>query len=600
MMRKFGWAVLLKSIQLRREEWVPACAGMTRRGQRYAGIWRVANPHLATGVPGRCGHLPGTKPAYQKFRVLIYFVYLAVLLVAASACGQDFVTISGQVTDSLSGEPLGGVIVTAIPDGVSSITDATGHYRLLRLTPGQIKLQVSSSFHQDKQSGVIFCREGDSHCLDIVLTPLILTGSPQEVRATPPTSPGVTAFGREELASSQSTDVGGFLREQGYYTQGDGRNEYLVLRGSLPEGVLVLVDGRAINPDGGAADLRQIPLGTVERVEVYTSAAAAKFGANALGGAVSVVSRQLRQSESGSLCLTTSRGDYNLAEYGIFLEQAPYSGLRLLADYQYSEGSNDYSYEHPYLGEIDRQNNFARRYAVYSRLNHRALPTLSLSARAYNTHTGIPGAVLQESPGAISRRAGQLVNLDFTQANFQVRAGWGQLSQSLADSEPLAPYDLRYLQSAREIEAHWRRRLQNAVELEFGSHLKWEDFYADDLSGETSLLPTVERQTRSAFGAAMFSHNRGAIRGSAQARWRYDRLDDQEFNSPYLGLSLDWQREITVGVEVSYGESFRVPPLDALFWQESVFAIGNPNLKPETAINREWGILVRKRGSRLD
>jgi outer membrane cobalamin receptor len=63
----------------------------------------------------------------------------------------------------------------------------------------------------------------------------------------------------------------------------------LSLRGSNPEEVRFYVDGVPLNQAvGGAVDLSTLPLGDVERIEVYRGSSPIVFGQSALGGVVSI------------------------------------------------------------------------------------------------------------------------------------------------------------------------------------------------------------------------------------------------------------------------------------------------------------------------
>ena len=66
----------------------------------------------------------------------------------------------------------------------------------------------------------------------------------------------------------------------------------LALRGSNPDEVLIYVDGVPLNiAEGGGVDISTLPLGDVERVEVYRGTTPLAFGESALGGVVSIVTR---------------------------------------------------------------------------------------------------------------------------------------------------------------------------------------------------------------------------------------------------------------------------------------------------------------------
>jgi outer membrane cobalamin receptor len=109
-------------------------------------------------------------------------------------------------------------------------------------------------------------------------------------------SPGmVTVVRPEERAGEQRTlpdlleDVPGLriIRLQ-------GRNGYAVasVRGSTSSQVAVYVDGVLMNLQSEAAvDLSAIPAGDVERIEVYRGYVPSRFGAQAMGGVISVVTK---------------------------------------------------------------------------------------------------------------------------------------------------------------------------------------------------------------------------------------------------------------------------------------------------------------------
>jgi len=73
---------------------------------------------------------------------------------------------------------------------------------------------------------------------------------------------------------------------------GLGSFSTLSLRGSNPDEVRVYIDGVPINQAaGGAVDLSTLPIGDVERVEVYRGATPIAFGESALGGVIAISTR---------------------------------------------------------------------------------------------------------------------------------------------------------------------------------------------------------------------------------------------------------------------------------------------------------------------
>ena len=64
------------------------------------------------------------------------------------------------------------------------------------------------------------------------------------------------------------------------------------LRGSNPDQVRIYVDGVPLNiAAGGGVDISTLPIGDVERVEVYRGSSPLAFGESALGGIISITTR---------------------------------------------------------------------------------------------------------------------------------------------------------------------------------------------------------------------------------------------------------------------------------------------------------------------
>ena len=482
--------------------------------------------------------------------------------------------------------------MTALPDGITTTSNGDGHFRLQRLTAGNISLQISSAFYVDRQYGPILCREGDLINLSVALTPVLVEVPGQEVIEKRPETSGYTVYARPEIKASSAADLGSFLEEQGYYTQTDGRAKYITIRGFAPASVLVLLDGQPINPDGGAADLSQIPTETAERIEVYTSGAATRFGANALGGAVNIISRRVTSGEQRSLNLTNTWGDYSLSRQTVSLNSGPVKDASLFLNYEYSRRQNDYLYEHPYLGELTRENNRQRFYSAFVSFNHATVKPLNLSLRLYNAHSGVPGAIFNESPTAAAKRDSRIVTLDYRRPELQLSAGYHELSQSFRDEDTFFPYDGHYSQIGRNLSAAWQKQVGQKVRLELGGRYLSESFFNSDPIHPTAALPSISRLTKSVFASAGITRPLVWLILKLDAGYRFDWLDSVSFTSPRFGFSLDHKPifNLSVGIEGSYSESYRYPPIDALFWKEDVFVIGNPDLQPETAIARDWGV----------
>ncbi|HEY8924767.1 MAG TPA: TonB-dependent receptor plug domain-containing protein, partial [Polyangia bacterium] len=100
--------------------------------------------------------------------------------------------------------------------------------------------------------------------------------------------PAESPRARDDLGSLLLEVPGANVTRRG----GLGSFASLSLRGSNPDEVRIYVDGVPLNQAvGGAVDLSTLPLGDVERVEIYRGSTPIGFGESALGGVVSIVTR---------------------------------------------------------------------------------------------------------------------------------------------------------------------------------------------------------------------------------------------------------------------------------------------------------------------
>jgi outer membrane cobalamin receptor len=104
-----------------------------------------------------------------------------------------------------------------------------------------------------------------------------------------------------------------------------------------------MVDGRPINSiTFGSADLSQIPLDNIERIEIVKGPASHLYGANAMGGVINVITKKppLQPSFKAGI----SYGSFNTqtvqAEHGQTLDRF---GYLINAGYKSSNGSRDNS-----------------------------------------------------------------------------------------------------------------------------------------------------------------------------------------------------------------------------------------------------------------
>ena len=126
----------------------------------------------------------------------------------------------------------------------------------------------------------------------------------------------VTVVDRAQLAEKQNTTVVEALSEvpgvDVVRNGGLGSRSAVFLRGAQSDQVLVLVDGVEVNDPSGTgrgADLSQIPVENIERIEVLRGPQSTLYGADAMGGVVNIVTRKGTGPLSGEV--SAEGGSFN-------------------------------------------------------------------------------------------------------------------------------------------------------------------------------------------------------------------------------------------------------------------------------------------------
>jgi len=128
----------------------------------------------------------------------------------------------------------------------------------------------------------------------------------------------VEVITREQIEASGSLNLADVLAEAedvNALEPVNGRIGVAKLRGLDSSLTLVLIDGyRVLAGFQGYADLREIPAGMIERIEIVRGAGSALYGSDAVSGVINVITRQPTKSLHGGL--TISGGESREGEAG--------------------------------------------------------------------------------------------------------------------------------------------------------------------------------------------------------------------------------------------------------------------------------------------
>lgn len=359
----------------------------------------------------------------------------------------------------------------------------------------------------------------------------------------------------------------------------------LSIRGSGPEHVVVLLDGRRLNhAQGGGPDLATISLESIESVEVLRGGASALFGPDALGGAIHLHSRSSRDLRTLFRAATGTAGLRDVSARGTF----PFgnSGVVEVGGRSLDTAGSPAV---PEGAEIESLEN--------SDLEHRSLDArlegrvsgwkACFGAGTLVADRGVPGSEEFPTPHArlADRRNSQSFRLELPGESHSP----GSLDVSRAFSRrhytdqgaPLGAIDETHENERREVigESSWIRPSASAR-------------FAVGISQDHLESTTDGEHSRNAGFVRSNLVQDFDLAGHSLRALLLARLDTIEtFRprvSPRAGFHFDLAPS-TLLFRASYGQAFRPPSFDDLFWPARASAAGNPDLREEVATDGDIG-----------
>ncbi len=372
---------------------------------------------------------------------------------------------------------------------------------------------------------------------------------------------------------------------------GLGALSTISIRGTGSENVLVLLDGIPLNPTGGSVDLSDIPLGSLERIEIIRGGEGAFVGAGASGGVVRL--RSVQPDEDGE---DRQASRFSVGSFGTVTGGYTWRGDGDLLHFELAGSRGDFPFLNDNGTAFDLDDDFtdARENNEFSSIEARyghswdldGERTLGFSAEWYRGEKGIPGITTFPSTQASQTDGRFFLHTLYADPGFyngELTASLGYLRQARNFADPLGestgvPLFTSWIHNRWDAKTEWSGVGWGKEDvLTCGASVSLEALDAGEYS-------SPNRNTVSAWVRDEWYHPSGAVLiGAVRGDW----LDGDATLSPRGGLRFPLDEEWAL--RTNLGLDFRPPSFEELYRNEGV-VIGNPGLTDERTLGFDIGV----------
>jgi outer membrane receptor for ferrienterochelin and colicins len=378
----------------------------------------------------------------------------------------------------------------------------------------------------------------------------------------------VTVVTKDEIATGSYTSVADTLKNVVGVTIRESGNRGALstvsLRGSTPQQVLILVDGKRLNkPGDGMVDLNtlNIPLEVIERIEILRGASSSLYGADAMGGVINIITKAPAEPftkittsygrfDTWDVAATTSR-KIGAFGYMVSADREQSSGFRPNSDYEIWGLNSKFTFDITKDFNVDVNADFNRK------------------------ESGIPGSAKYPSPKAEQTDENSLFGITFRFKDTIAKLYSHNARISYTD--PAFAIDSNIKNSILGAD------IQSSI-LIGKSHLVTGgvELIAERL--DTTDIDSVERDRKGVFIQDEISLSNWLL---LDLGVRYDDFGAGSQLSPKAAVLI--KATPTTTLRFAAGHGYRIPTLNDLYWPHNIYDYGffiyeesgNPELKPE-------------------
>jgi vitamin B12 transporter len=238
-----------------------------------------------------------------KLLLILFFPFFS----SVSIMAQNAKSISGKVTDDF-GEPIISAHVQFLNTKIGTLTNTDGFYKLEITGREQVEIEVSAVGYKSKKQIIIFGNSLNTLLnvsieKDVEQLNDVLVKGVSEKRKKESSAQAVSVIETRE-AKFKTADLGELLAQtQGVSVRrngGLGSRTNFSLNGLTGNQIRFFLDGIPLEYHGYTFGVSTVPVNLIDRIEVYKGVVPIEFGADALGGAVNLISPKIQSGFMGS------------------------------------------------------------------------------------------------------------------------------------------------------------------------------------------------------------------------------------------------------------------------------------------------------------
>lgn len=373
-----------------------------------------------------------------------------------------------------------------------------------------------------------------------------------------------------DLPSLLATQVGFQINSNG----GFGQNSGISLRGSSSRHTLILVDGvRTGSATLGYKSISNIPLNSIERIEIVKGSRAAVYGSDALAGVINIITRKEQGLTLDATFGTDAYQNYQVAGTTVvnavtasfnagFEKTDGFDVLQGVAPdddgYENKNIGFNIQYADELLGELTAKGQYSEGNAKYDSAFSPVESTIENNEfENYQLAFGWEKSFTNQQHSvdvALSRDGSDNASVDFT---------GGTVVDVFDTKRSQIDYNALYLVNE---------------EFDINGGLNW---YKDDISGTSGDYAENSREVYAGYIGGYYDNEQLL----ANLAVRYD--DDQYFgDETTYTAAVGYHLHENATFRLSQSTGFKAPTFNDLYYPMS----GNPDLVPETSVNQELGL----------